>query len=119
MAHHIPLSHAGFRAKFIYNNMMYALAAKVVEVLTGSSWEERIRERFFDLLGMEDASFLPEELDDSPNIAKPHMLVNGTPVEMDMQLNRSVVFLKKMKQILISQSSGYDIFLRKESNIFI
>ena len=69
---------------------MYSLAARVVEVLTGSSWEERIRERFFDLLGMEDASFLHEEPEGSPNIAKPHMLVKGAPVEVDMDLNRSV-----------------------------
>ena len=86
----MPLSKLGFRAKFEYNNIMYSLAGKVIEVLTGSSWEDRIRERFFELLDMSDSSFLNEEFDESTNLAKPHMLMNGRLTEINMAVHRFV-----------------------------
>ncbi len=43
---------AGLRERLLYNNLMYAVAGHVIEVVTGRSWEENVRERIFAPLGM-------------------------------------------------------------------
>jgi CubicO group peptidase (beta-lactamase class C family) len=45
------------RSIFLYNNMMYAGAGRVVELLSGKSWEEFVRERLFTPLGMTSSTF--------------------------------------------------------------
>jgi len=45
------------RTAFLYNNMMYAGAGRVVELLSGKSWEEFVRERLFTPLGMTSSTF--------------------------------------------------------------
>jgi CubicO group peptidase (beta-lactamase class C family) len=42
----------GVRQRWQYNNFMFAAQGDVVEKLTGKSWEENIREKFFIPLGM-------------------------------------------------------------------
>jgi CubicO group peptidase (beta-lactamase class C family) len=51
----------GVRQKWQYNNFMFAAQGDVVEKLSGKSWEENIKEKFFVPLGMtrSDAS-IPE-----------------------------------------------------------
>ena len=56
---HLRLS-AGFREKFQYNNLMYYLTAHVVERVTGQRWEDFVRERIFEPLGMTASNFEPE-----------------------------------------------------------
>lgn len=50
-------------SQFLYNNSGYVLLAKVVEEVTGKSYEENIQERIFDKVGMKN-SFLdrPEKI---------------------------------------------------------
>ncbi len=42
----------GVRHKWQYNNFMFAAQGDVVEKLTGSSWEENVKEKIFKPLGM-------------------------------------------------------------------
>lgn len=64
---HLPLS-AGFREKFQYNNLMYYVTAHVVEHVTGRRWEDFVRERIFEPLGMTASNFEPEPpCDDQDN----------------------------------------------------
>ncbi len=44
------------RKKWQYNNFMYLLQGFVVEKITGISWEESIREKFFKPLGMTNSN---------------------------------------------------------------
>jgi CubicO group peptidase (beta-lactamase class C family) len=53
---HLELS-AGFREKFQYNNMTSTTAGHIAEVVTGQSWENLIRERILEPLGMSDTGF--------------------------------------------------------------
>ncbi|MFU8888772.1 MAG: serine hydrolase [Trueperaceae bacterium] len=55
---HLPLS-AGFREKYQYNNLMYYVAAHVVERVTGQRWEDFVRQRIFEPLGMTASNFEP------------------------------------------------------------
>ena len=41
-----------FRKKFAYNNITFIIAARIIETVTGCSWEDNIRERIFIPLGM-------------------------------------------------------------------
>ena len=52
----------GFREGYIYNNMMFASAGAVMETVTGKSWEELIREKIFQPLGMKVTCFTNEEM---------------------------------------------------------
>jgi CubicO group peptidase (beta-lactamase class C family) len=52
-----------FRTAFQYNNLMYITAGYLVGRVSGSSWEEVVRERIFKPLGMADSgSTVPELL---------------------------------------------------------
>ena len=44
-----------FREKFAYNNITFIIAARIIEKVTGMSWEENIRERIFGPLGMDSS----------------------------------------------------------------
>ena len=48
---------AGLRERWQYNNYGFLLQGAIAEKLTGKSWEDNIRERFFQPLGMKTAMF--------------------------------------------------------------
>ena len=55
------------RTKFQYNNQCYVLAGRVLERLTGKTYEELVQERVFEPLGMGRSRLYVEDLaDDSP-----------------------------------------------------
>ncbi len=49
-----------FRERFQYNNLMYYAAAYVVERVAERRWEDFVRERIFEPLGMTASNFVPE-----------------------------------------------------------
>jgi CubicO group peptidase (beta-lactamase class C family) len=51
-----------FRTTFQYNNLMYIAAGYLVGRVSGSSWEEVVRERIFKPLGMADSGCTVPEL---------------------------------------------------------
>ncbi|WP_077923812.1 serine hydrolase [Spirosoma sp. 209] len=65
------------RSGFIYQNIMYLAAGKVVEKVSGQPWETFIRQRIFEPLGMTRTKALFREVTD-PNRAWPHVAVNDT-----------------------------------------
>src|SRR5947209_5537965 len=44
-------------SKFIYSNEGYAIAGAMIERVTGRAWEDLMRERIFEPLGMKSAGF--------------------------------------------------------------
>lgn len=60
------------RQTFLYNNMMYAGAGHVVELLSGKSWEDFLRERVFAPLGMTSTVFSIDEVKKLPEPAVPY-----------------------------------------------
>lgn len=51
-----------FRSTSSYNNIMYALAGKVVEVLTKKPYEDNVRDEILKPLGMMSSNFRHEEV---------------------------------------------------------
>jgi CubicO group peptidase (beta-lactamase class C family) len=65
------------RSSFIYQNVMYAAAGAVVEAVSGQSWEQMMRSRIFEPLGMNDSLATAATLARQPNVAKPHFIIDG------------------------------------------
>jgi CubicO group peptidase (beta-lactamase class C family) len=53
---------AGVRQKYQYNNFMFMLQGVIAEYITGQSWEENIRDRFFKPLGMNTSNLSMKEM---------------------------------------------------------
>jgi CubicO group peptidase (beta-lactamase class C family) len=68
---HLEPNHS-LRAKFQYNNAMFLTAGFLVEHLTGKSWEDNVRERIFEPLGMTRSNFSVLDSQKSEDFAHPH-----------------------------------------------
>jgi CubicO group peptidase (beta-lactamase class C family) len=66
------------RSGFMYQNVMYAAAGAVIEAVSGKSWEEMLRNRIFEPLGMRESIATAATLAQEQNVARPHDVVNGT-----------------------------------------
>jgi CubicO group peptidase (beta-lactamase class C family) len=62
------------REQFQYQNLMYMTAGLLVEELTGASWEQAVRARLLDPLGMPRTNFTVREMGDSSDGAAGHDL---------------------------------------------
>ena len=66
------------RSSFIYQNVMYALAGDVVAAVSGTPWEEFVRRRIFEPLGMSRTVATLRETQTRDNVATPHDRIDGT-----------------------------------------
>ena len=61
-----------FRDRFQYNNLMYVTAGYLAGQITNSSWEDLVRERIFDPLGMRRSNFSVDRMQEMNNHALPY-----------------------------------------------
>jgi CubicO group peptidase (beta-lactamase class C family) len=61
-----------FRAGYIYHNVMYTVAGAVIEAASGMSWDEFLRRRIFQPLGMTRSVTTLAEALTKDNRAQPH-----------------------------------------------
>jgi CubicO group peptidase (beta-lactamase class C family) len=61
-----------FRARYQYNNLMYATAGYLIEVLTGQTWEEFVATRIFKPLGMNTSNTATETTLKTDDYALPY-----------------------------------------------
>ena len=59
------------RQTFLYNNMMYAAAGYLIELQSGKTWEEFIRERIFKPLAMNSTVYSIEDMLKQPDVGVP------------------------------------------------
>jgi CubicO group peptidase (beta-lactamase class C family) len=64
------------RSSFIYQNIFYLYAGKVIEKVSGMSWEEFLQKRIFQPLGMTRTYPLLSMVNDA-NQSKPHYLIDN------------------------------------------
>ncbi|MBK7945766.1 MAG: serine hydrolase [Flavobacteriales bacterium] len=67
-----PFSHE-FRTDFGYSNLMYIAAARVIERVSGMSWDRFITERIFKPLGMDRSRVETADLAGMSDVALPHV----------------------------------------------
>ena len=68
---------------FTYQNVMYAAAGQLTEVITGKPWWQVIEERIFAPLGMERSVAILERTELRDNVATPHHTVDGEIVPIE------------------------------------
>jgi CubicO group peptidase (beta-lactamase class C family) len=66
-----------FRAGYGYSNLMFITAGLIIETVSGMSWDDFIRQRIFQPLGMTDSVTNPRYFENRTNIATPHEDVKG------------------------------------------
>jgi CubicO group peptidase (beta-lactamase class C family) len=67
-----------FRSQFGYQNIMYLAAGQVAAKVTGQSWDDIIRTRIFQPLGMTSSNTSITALQGLEDVATPHANVNDT-----------------------------------------
>ncbi len=77
-----------FRTKFDYDNLLYIVAGEVIARVTGTKWEDFVRKRILEPLGMKNTYCGVSELPEGANVATPHSTESGTirtiaPFEID------------------------------------
>ena len=67
---------SSFRSRFGYQNILFLAAGEVVAKVSGKSWDEFVKERFFEPLRMTRTITLNKDLAKAENVATPHNEVN-------------------------------------------
>jgi CubicO group peptidase (beta-lactamase class C family) len=67
-----------FRSAYAYDNVLYHVAALVIESVSGMTWEEFISTRIVEPLGMSDTRVSRASTREGGNVATPHAEVEGT-----------------------------------------
>jgi CubicO group peptidase (beta-lactamase class C family) len=68
---HLELS-ADLRERFQYNNLMYMTAGYLTGLLSGKTWEDVVRERLFEPLGMDRTNFSVHQSQEDDDFAYPY-----------------------------------------------
>ncbi|HUI63920.1 MAG TPA: serine hydrolase [Bacteroidota bacterium] len=68
------------RQGFLYNNMMFAAAGYVIELLSGKTWEEFVRERILTPLDMRSTVFTAKEMEAQDDHGVPYREKRDTTV---------------------------------------
>ena len=63
---------ASFRSTFQYQNLMYMTAGYLAGQLTDSSWEDQVRQRLLQPLGMSTSTLSVETMQQASNYARPY-----------------------------------------------
>jgi CubicO group peptidase (beta-lactamase class C family) len=72
----VPLA-TSFRGTYAYDNLLYVIAAQVVEAVTGRTWERFVEERIFAPVGMASSYTGAGKARQARNRASPHAEIEG------------------------------------------
>ncbi len=76
---------ADLRGKWQYQNLMFMTAGLLAERVSGMSWEELVRERIFKPLGMENANFSVDRMQESSDYSIPYAEVKEKSEKIDFR----------------------------------
>ena len=68
---------SSFRSRFAYDNLLYMTAGQIVPAVTGTSWDDFVRQRIFTPLGMSHSNVSTAAFRPGDNVAYPHSKLNG------------------------------------------
>mgnify|MGYP002621731660 FL=1 len=98
--------------EYQYQNLMFMTAGWLAERITGKTWEELVRERIFEPLGIERANFSVEESGRDADAATPHQVEDRTAKPVPFRnidaigpagsINASATSASKWMQMLLS-----------------
>jgi len=64
----------------LYNNLMYAAAGQIVEILSGKTWEAYVSEKIFTPLNMSHSMFVVREMQKQPDFMRPYYEKRDTSI---------------------------------------
>ncbi|MBO0777821.1 MAG: beta-lactamase family protein, partial [Ktedonobacteraceae bacterium] len=67
----------GFRELWQYQNLMYMVAGYLVEVVSGQTWEDFVRQRIMEPLGMTGSNFATDASRQTSDYAMPYKKIKG------------------------------------------
>jgi CubicO group peptidase (beta-lactamase class C family) len=73
---------ADLRTQFQYNNLMFLTAGYLSEVVTGKTWEQNVRDRILDPLGMQRTTFSVLEMQKDSDFSQPYQKKDDRVVKM-------------------------------------
>jgi CubicO group peptidase (beta-lactamase class C family) len=79
------------RAEWRYNSLMYVVASRIVETISGDSWEGFVRRRILAPLSMNRTVLSPEEMESDSNHALAYVLRKGSVHKIEMLKNLSAI----------------------------
>jgi len=77
---------ADFREKFQYQNLMFLTAGHLTATVAGMSWEEVLRTRILDPIGMKHSNFAVTESQKSQDFAAPYTLKDKTAIDVPFRV---------------------------------
>ncbi|HVN20429.1 MAG TPA: serine hydrolase [Dongiaceae bacterium] len=68
---------SSFRSHYAYDNLLYMTAGQIIPAVTGTSWDDYVRQRIFDPLGMKHSTVSSKDFKPGDDYASPHSRVDG------------------------------------------
>jgi CubicO group peptidase (beta-lactamase class C family) len=68
---------SSFRSRYAYDNLLYMTAGQIIPAVTGTSWDDYIRQRIFTPLGMTHSNVTNANIKPGDNVAFPHSSMDG------------------------------------------
>ena len=72
----LPLAY-DFRTTYAYDNILYLAAGEIIKSISGTEWEDFIKTRIFDKVGMPGSVSRYSTFGSMPNISSAHDRLNG------------------------------------------
>jgi CubicO group peptidase (beta-lactamase class C family) len=68
---------SSFRSHYAYDNLLYMTAGQIIPAVTGTSWDDYIRQHIFVPLGMNYSNVSNVGIKPGDNVASPHSRIDG------------------------------------------
>ena len=68
---------SAFRTQYDYDNILYLVAGELIRRVSGQPWQEFVRERIMEPLGMDHSYTLPPGMTGAEDLAVPHLYSDG------------------------------------------
>ena len=69
--------HSSFRSRYAYDNLLYMTAGQIIPAVTGTSWDDYVRQHIFEPLGMKHSTVSSKDFKPGDDYASPHSRVDG------------------------------------------
>lgn len=89
-----------FRGDYQYNNITFVIAEKIIEKVTGKSWEQNVKERIFIPAGMKSSGLNAEGYSSATNVATPHDYSFTQPQRVAAMFDTYVPYSSEEPQIV-------------------
>jgi CubicO group peptidase (beta-lactamase class C family) len=86
---YLPLVY-DFRSTYAYDNILYLVCGEIIKAVSGQDWEDFVRTRIFDKVGMAGSLSRYSEFGSKPNISFAHNRIDGKITLVDDYLEQNI-----------------------------